>query len=511
MSSTRVFFPDQLEISAKSLKVLRISVSNAFRIPFKQLPLVIYHAFILSSIVAGFWLLDSLKDPVIARIIGMEYQPIAKVISVLATFIVTVAYDFLTSKLSKTDLFHVVSAFYGISFMIISAILADPEMGLASSKLRGPERLVGWLAYVLVESYGSLMVALFWSFTNSIMNLEEAKGAYGLIIAVAQIGAISGSTMATHAQTIGISQLFLYGAMGVFVVSLQMKVYCILFRKAIDSDFGTINSAFNDQDNSPGQRIVGIASDTTFSTSNATPSPALFANMSEGFLLVVRNRYMLMVLGVSCLYEVVVTVLDYHFKILAAHASEQPGAVREGVQAGLFEDQFANLLGHFGQATNLFSFFVSFFGFSFLVHRVGVRFSLMIFPTVLFAAVVTTNLLPNLKVLFVAVSIVKALVFSLHDPVKELLYIPTSVQMKFKAKAWIDVFGSRLAKALGSLVSFVSRGDAQTLRTISEVPCLAISVGVMVIAYVVGTEFQSLVDRGTNQSRRTVIGSSPEA
>jgi len=29
---------------------------------------------------------------------------------------------------------------------------------------------------VSIEAYGSLMVALFWSFTNSIMDLEQAKG-----------------------------------------------------------------------------------------------------------------------------------------------------------------------------------------------------------------------------------------------------------------------------------------------------------------------------------------------
>ena len=41
------------------------------------------------------------------------------------------------------------------------------------------------------------------------MNLEEAKGAYGLIISVAQIGAILGSTMATQATKVGIPLLFL--------------------------------------------------------------------------------------------------------------------------------------------------------------------------------------------------------------------------------------------------------------------------------------------------------------
>jgi len=84
------------------------------------------------------------------------------------------------------------------------------------------------------------------------------------------------------------------------------------------------------------------------------------------------------------------------------------------------------LLGHFGQLTNVVSFFISLFGFSFLVHRVGVKFSLLVFPSLLFVATVVTNLAPSLWVLFSMVSIVKALCYSFFEPVKELLYIPTS-------------------------------------------------------------------------------------
>ena len=55
-------------------------------------------------------------------------------------------------------------------------------------------------------------------------------------------------------------------------------------------------------------------------------------------------------------------------------------------------DKFASLLGHFGQLTNVVSFVISLFGFSFLVHRLGVKFALLIFPSVLFVAVVVSDL-----------------------------------------------------------------------------------------------------------------------
>lgn len=46
-----------------------------------------------------------------------------------------------------------------------------------------------------------------------------------------------------------------------------------------------------------------------------------------------------------------------------------------------------------------------------------------------------------------------------------MLYLPTSDAIKFKAKGWIDVFGSRCAKGVGSFVTLSSRGDRRRLAT----------------------------------------------
>lgn len=196
-----------------------------------------------------------------------------------------------------------------------------------------------------------------------------------------------------------------------------------------------------------------------------------------------RYGYMRKVLGVAVLYEIVVTVLDYQFKLMGADSvssrnnkdttgeniiSENPNTISyldaygvhdsnyfivgdpstnpAGDLAGEFVDNisdgdaFANLLGHFGQVTNLISFFVSFLGFSYLVHVLGVRRSLLIYPITMFVAVVIAYLVPHLWVLFVVVSVLKAMIFSLQDPVKELLYIPTSEPIKYKAKVIYSTF-----------------------------------------------------------------------
>lgn len=175
-----------IEFSPRTLKVLKTAVSETFMIPISEIPRMLYHGFVLSCIISGFWLLDSLKDPILAHTIGIEYQPIAKFFSVISTLLVVCIYDYFTSIVTKPILFHLVAWTYGLIFMIISAVLASPTYGLTSTE-HGPHRMIGWLSYFSIESYGSLMAALFWSFTNSVMDLDEAKGNNSLRICVSTL------------------------------------------------------------------------------------------------------------------------------------------------------------------------------------------------------------------------------------------------------------------------------------------------------------------------------------
>ena len=59
----------------------------------------------------------------------------------------------------------------------------------------------------------------------------------------------------------------------------------------------------------------------------------------------------------------------------------------------------------------------------------------------------------------------KALGYSLNGPSREMLYVRTSEDIKFKAKSWIDMFGTRGAKATGSIVNNTFRHSLDILLT----------------------------------------------
>ena len=283
-------FPEMPSLSPFYREV-RHFLASTFTLERKMIGKVLFHGLILSFIIAGFWLLDSLKDPVLTTIVGIEYQPMAKLGSVVVTLLTTFVYEYVTMKLKKLELFHLVSSVFGFIFLILSALLSDPLYGLKIEE-KGPQNIVGWLSYFMIEAYGSLMVALFWSYTNSIMNLEEAKGAYGLIISLAQIGAILGSTMATQATQIGIPLLFLMGSMTIFSISLLMKVYVIVLpKKKRNFSSGGVGGVPTRKRLDSGSEYFGVRPSLH---AGALEGPAVVrqtGGMSEGLVLVFRNSY----------------------------------------------------------------------------------------------------------------------------------------------------------------------------------------------------------------------------
>ena len=74
------------------------------------------------------------------------------------------------------------------------------------------------------------------------------------------------------------------------------------------------------------------------------------------------------------------------------------------------------------------------------------------FPILLGSMSVFSFLFPGFAITTLVFIILKACDFSLFTIIKETLYIPLSSDEKFRAKAFIDVFLYRFAKAFASLI-----------------------------------------------------------
>ena len=164
-------------------------------LPVSEMLRTLCMASTLLFMIGGYWTLRSLKDAVVMALNGVEYIPIAKMASVGVILCVVPIYNsLLDSGMPRHHLFYLFGSVYFGLFSCIGVLLMHPTIGLANQQL-SPYRILGWISYCGIESFGSVMVSLYWAFANSNFSLKTAKASYGVMVATGQIGSILGPTL----------------------------------------------------------------------------------------------------------------------------------------------------------------------------------------------------------------------------------------------------------------------------------------------------------------------------
>ena len=251
----------------------------------------------LFFIIGGYWLLRSIKDPIISTINGVSAIPKAKMLSVAIMPFIVGIYNKLYDQFPSHQLFYIIGCFYMGLFTLIGFALMHPTIGIYNT-MEDPARILGWVSYCSIESFGSIGVAQFWAFANSVYDLESAKKSYGLMIACAQVGSVMGPTLVTQAESLGIPVLYLCGAgcmaMMVFMTFTYVKRFGV----------------------GPTSAEEEVAEDLA-AQSKGLPKKERKkkAGMMEGLYLILKHYYIQGITVVSCVFMVEVTILDYAMKV----------------------------------------------------------------------------------------------------------------------------------------------------------------------------------------------------
>ena len=369
-------------------------------------------AVILGLIIGVYWVLRILKDSVFFKIVGPQCQPIAKIASVFMMIPLIFLYSKLVDKYSRHKIFYLLSAFYGIASLVFAYFLMDPTMGLANT-VESPYRILGWAWYIFVESFGSIMVVLFWSFASDITTPESAKRGFPLIGIGAQFGGVLCTVFLRN-------PVKLYGAPVVIAISsLLIFTIALVVRYFVG--------------NIPKEHLIGFKS--------KEPS-RVKTGFLDGIRLMFSNPYLLGIFGVVSFYQIVNAILDFQFKCMANSAFVDHNAFG----AYLFDASIV---------INIISVLCLIFGINSIGRKFGLTVSLVLLPVSIACVVFVFKMNLTLTVAFWAIVISKSINYALNQPTKEQLYIPTTKSAKYKTKAWIDAFGSRASKSIGSGVNLL--------------------------------------------------------
>lgn len=399
-------------------------------------------ALIFAFTIGVYWLINPLKDTVFISIVGKQWLAYAKIFSICLLFPLLMIYGKLVDIFARHRMFYVICSIYTLCSLLFAYFLNDPSIGLSNTIADGG-RFIGWFWYAFVESFGSLIVALFWSFASDTSTPDSAKSGFSVIAMGAQFGGVLGPLLGFWVtQYVGPVPIIVMGAGGIFIIG------CLIYY------FMKVT---------PLSELVGFNSDEKTAVYKK-PAPGFF----EGLQLIASQPYLLGIVAIVSLYEIVGTILELHMKIFAANV------LNNGPDMQAFFFKYAI----FANGVALTSLLL---GAGAIGRMLGLSRTLLLLPVLMGVGVCAVWWVPKLWVSLMVVVVIKGLNYALNQPAKEQLYIPTSRESKYKAKAWIDSFGSRLSKSVGSSVHMLRPVLQSFFVVVSSGICFGL-IGVWIVA-----------------------------
>ncbi|MGR3973136.1 MAG: Npt1/Npt2 family nucleotide transporter [Candidatus Rhabdochlamydia sp.] len=379
---------------------------------------------IFALIIGVYWTLRPLKDAIFIQLVDKLQLPLAKTLSVIALLPLVMFYTKLLEKNSREKMLMILPSFYGIMVFIFGILMFFFQDNQEFIKERSDgfllaTRALGYVWYLFVESFGSLVVALFWAFSADTTDPISAKRGFPLVVAIGQVGgiifpySIGGLPHRLGLET-DVLSLICLGFLTLLIIPLV--------RYFLKSTPSHLLSSF--QEAQPMKE-----------------APQHEPGFLEGFKLMIKHKYLLGIFAANFIYEVIVTIFDFNFKVAAG-------------------DQFTGVaLSHYlslyGSSVNIVSLSCLLLGISNITRFLGVGIALALMPIIVGIALFGFLTIDTLSFLFSLMVGAKAINYALNGPALKQLYIPTTQDVKFKAQAWIETFGSRASKEAGSLFNLL--------------------------------------------------------
>ena len=415
-----------------------------------ELPLSLLMFGYFFLVISSFWILKPLKKALFLEYYqgsgfnllnwqmgAAQAELLAKILNMVVAFVAVVAFTWLSRRYKRQRLTFIFSGFFLLSYLLYMPFINKPAA------------LTVWSFYLFGDLFSTLMVATFFAFMNDSVTPDKAKRMYGLV----GMGGVVGGVFGTSVLRVWIDDVSISGWLMVNV-GIAVLIFIIAWFAG---------------------RIVDRADLTIHKQQNPTPEktdPSAGNPAIEGAKLVFKSPYLLSIVAIVGLYEIVSTILDFQFTATVVH-------YLQGSEIGRHLSTVFTI-------TNWVSMFVQFFLTSFIMTRFGLTVALAILPVVVLIASAGFGALPILWMGSFLNTADNGFSYSINQSSKEALYVPTSRDEKYKAKAFIDMFVQRFAKALAvgiSLLITTIFSDFSSIRWLSLVTIVIIVIWLFAVRY----------------------------
>lgn len=391
----------------------------------EEIPVALLMFSFFFLVITVFQILKPLKNGLFVHTFGAFVELYAKLGNIAVAVLAMIGFTFLFNHTERHRLIYVLCSFFIGCFVLFAFLLNHPAT------------VPIWGFYMLGDLVPTVMVAAFWAYLTDITTTDQAKRLYGLIGA----GGVIGGWIGTSISKFLLNQIGQFGLLWLSAL-LMSGVILIIFVT---------------------ERKVRRSALFVKPPGRVKEQPKL-TDALEGARLALRSSYIAAIVGLVGFYEFGSQIMDYIFK----KSTEHIGSVA-ATQASL-----ANVYFY----ANALAVIVQLFLVSFMMKRFGAKVALLIGPIAVILSSIGYLITSELVALLVISD--NGLNYSMQQTARESLYVVTTHEEKYKARAFTNMFIQRLGKGAGSL-TVILLGWLAIIRSPRYLSFIVISMMVLII------------------------------
>jgi AAA family ATP:ADP antiporter len=357
----------------------------------------------LFVLLVAYYVLKTVREPLILTGGGAEAKSYAAAAQAAALVGFVPAYGWLSSRLERSRLIVAVLLFFAATLELfwVASRASLPYLGLAF--------------FVWVGVFNVAVVALFWSYANDLHGPAAGERLFPVIAIGAALGSPTGAKLAERLFAAGTSP-FQMMHLGAALLLVHLALYRVVERRA---------------------RPTGA------------PPPALPG--PGGFALVGGSAYLRGIAALLVLLNVVNTTGEYVLSRSVLDEARRTAAAAPGFDVGAFIGAF---YGRYFFWVNVATVALQALVVSRLVRLLGIAGALLALPLVAFGVYGLVAAGAGLGAIRWAKTAENAVDYSVMNTGKQMLWLPTRREEKYKAKQAIDTFFVRAGDVLAAGVVY---------------------------------------------------------
>lgn len=348
---------------------------------------------------ASYYTLKPVREAFFLDSEGVGNFPKVHILLVFVTYAAAQIYDSLARVYRGGWLAARTVPVFAILIVLFWAVLRGSAPGSTAF------RVLVWTYYLGVSLYCVFVVAFFWSLTHSVFTPEDGKRHYGMIGLGGILGGAAGGLL-----TKGLVPLL--GSANMLLVSAALLLPCF---------------------------ALGLILDQRRLPDSLRVDPRPKSNPRTSLSLLFQDRYVGAIAGLI--------LLVMAFEEFGDHQTQ-----RLLYEFHLSGDPLTLFYGHLYTGTNLIGCLVSMLLTRAILTRFGPGPGLFLLPLAAAFKAIAVLIWPSRETLLFTLSLNLGLHYSIFQASKELLYTPTSDEIRFRAKTMIDTFCFRLGAGVAALV-----------------------------------------------------------